>query len=823
LPPGSYSTTGQDLTVNPGSESYLPAGPLKIHLENNRVDSIKDNEGKPLPEFEFASELDLPNKEKFLPIDPRLQIPDYNTPFWLRDPHDHTFAMEQPPAWLSVLGRNDFWPLAALNCYSLSDATQNHGPPCIHTDPGIWETARRATESLGKTLAFWNAKTAYHEEQTEHNPSWAPMPLSMKVALCLLFIWASFHFVCCLLPSITAKPNHRAYFVCFSHSFRTHRALLVAGSLALSSTATVLAFGYGAMYREGPPLLHAVQCLALLPSLWLIAGSALVVNLWKLRSVRPLDRKGEFSEATAPPQGETESRRFQNRLSRVLPTPGWARSLTDYLAPRWPFLWPPLAYVAGTLGFYFWLYYSSERVLTFANRVPFYLRSMNLTNGVSPVVPIIALTVGAYMWVWHSLQGLAFFGPDVPALPTNASLQFPGEGKTMLDRLRMFSREHAGAPVEALCWPFARGIAYAFIAFLASMIVIAMVLSTRGEEPIRSLGARSYAQLLCLLVAASVSLMLANAWQLLHIWSRLRRLLVHLDRVPMRRSMAAFPGVSWGSVWKISGNVFDMRYKLLVSQLETLTHLQNSMATTKMSECAFWNGPRCYEKVDDAISRLQHTRNEFSKWYVENCDKTKVYGQEKLKTLQESLAEVAGQIVAWMLLPAWRMENEDLLPKVTSPVGEKADEEDENKSATGLQLAPHIRHAEKFVCFVYLGFIQNTLGRMRTLVVGVLCLFISSTISLASYPFDPRPVVNGAMVLLFLALGAAIVHVYAQMHRDPILSLVTNTKPGALDGDFWIKLVGFGAGPVIGLIATLFPQLTDFLFSWVAPGISSAK
>ena len=112
---------------------------------------------------------------------------------------------------------------------------------------------------------------------------------------------------------------------------------------------------------------------------------------------------------------------------------------------------------------------------------------------------------------------------------------------------------------------------------------------------------------------------------------------------------------------------------------------------------------------------------------------------------------------------------------------------------------------------------------MRTLVVGVLCLFISSTISLASYPFDQRPVVNGAMVLLFLALGAAIVHVYAQMHRDPILSLVTNTKPGALDGDFWIKLVGFGAGPVIGLIATLFPQLTDFLFSWVAPGISSAK
>jgi len=94
---------------------------------------------------------------------------------------------------------------------------------------------------------------------------------------------------------------------------------------------------------------------------------------------------------------------------------------------------------------------------------------------------------------------------------------------------------------------------------------------------------------------------------------------------------------------------------------------------------------------------------------------------------------------------------------------------------------------------------------------------------MASYPFDPRPVVNGAMVLLFLILGAVIVFVYAQMHRDPILSLVTNTNPGELDGDFWVKLVSFGAGPMLGLMATIFPELTDFLFSWVAPGISSLK
>jgi hypothetical protein len=77
--------------------------------------------------------------------------------------------------------------------------------------------------------------------------------------------------------------------------------------------------------------------------------------------------------------------------------------------------------------------------------------------------------------------------------------------------------------------------------------------------------------------------------------------------------------------------------------------------------------------------------------------------------------------------------------------------------------------------------------------------------------------------LLLAVLSAAITFVYAQVHRDPVLSLMTNTKAGELGGDFWLKLLGFGAGPVLGLLATLFPQLTDFLFSWVQPSLTSIR
>jgi hypothetical protein len=55
------------------------------------------------------------------------------------------------------------------------------------------------------------------------------------------------------------------------------------------------------------------------------------------------------------------------------------------------------------------------------------------------------------------------------------------------------------------------------------------------------------------------------------------------------------------------------------------------------------------------------------------------------------------------------------------------------------------------------------------------------------------------------------------------LSHVTNTNPGELGTDFWVKLLGFGFAPVVGLVARIFPSVSDFLFSWLQPSISSLK
>jgi hypothetical protein len=68
-----------------------------------------------------------------------------------------------------------------------------------------------------------------------------------------------------------------------------------------------------------------------------------------------------------------------------------------------------------------------------------------------------------------------------------------------------------------------------------------------------------------------------EAWQIWRTWSSTRQLLVFLDRLAMRRTLGALHGFSWGGVWKMSGNVLDVRYKLLSRQLECLNHLHRSL------------------------------------------------------------------------------------------------------------------------------------------------------------------------------------------------------------------------------------------------------
>jgi hypothetical protein len=665
-------------------------------------------------------------------------------------------------------------------------------------------------------------------------PRWFPMPVSVRIVLVALFIGCGFHFLCCFYPSVTQKPSHRAYFVCVHSRRLPYLSLMVLGSVTISATATVLAWGFGAMSPDGAPLANPSFWLLSQPFFWSVACLALAINVSK-QSYAPA------AAQKVDPAGRAHALKWWSveRWKQYLET---ANSRERKRLALWGTL---IAFVLGTLAFYFAFYSLTERVLTVASRVPTYWRSMDFTDGVSPVMPPLAICVGVYLWFWYSLQGLALLGRDRPRLPLSESLAIEvvdpsgaKEKKRDVNLLGMFSDEGAAAPVEKLCGPFAiRVLQRAVLIFVVQFLLVYFVGFRLPlypiDVPLRSLGARAYSILICFLMDLLFSFMLANAWQLVNVWRELRRLLTHLDRIPLRRSMAAFPGVSWNSVWTISGNVLDMRYKLLTNELRCVGHLKNCLAARNPLTLNL-DRPADAE-MNSSIQEIQDGQVAFAQWYSDLYNEPDVLNkqsangtpdlldQQPVEKVQKQLADFAGFLMARILVPAWQEEKG--LQSATDVVAgaTPSQEKDREELMPVSELDPHIRHAEQLVSYIYLGFIQNVLGRMRTLVMCILLVFIASTIAMASYPFDPRPTISGAMVLLLAVLTAAIISVYAQVHRDPILSLVTNTKPGELGGDFWLKLLGFGAGPVLGLLTTLFPQLTDFLFSWVQPSLTSIK
>lgn len=693
-------------------------------------------------------------------------IPDYAPPFWTEAvPYKTGEASEscKPATWLSVITKNGSWPLAALNQHTLLLPSQD-------------EYVREAPSD------------SQSQDPIQH-PIWPSMPLSMKLFLVLLVGFSSFHAWCCWSASFTAKPAFRAHFATYNWQ---HRALILMGSFVITSMALITGWGCG-IFSGIPglfPNLAVVRYLVF--SVGGIAGLSLLMNLFVTRNLNqhPANRRGSDSDA-------------------------WFRglailSLIVFGVLIWAFiqLWvDPL-----------------EDTHILADRALVYWRSMNLVSGVSPLVPFLSLTSGLYLWFWYSLHGLALFGPDRPRLPRRDKLKIavPNEGanpaKNELDVLPMFSQEGAAEPAENVATPLAwQPIVLTLILFFLFLILVALLV---GGVPIRTLGATdTYSRLFCFWLDFCFSLVLATTWQLWRTWSGLRQLLVFLDRLPLRRTLGALQGFSWGSVWKMSGNVLDVRYKLLSRQLECLNHLHASLQEAINGDPDMDNSE--LKGVDDcltAVAENQKVGMKFAKWYSTSYDDPKAAGLQCFARFQKRMTATAGLTLTHLLVPAWRKEEHSLIL-----VSSRGSDQDERKQSSPESLQEYVRNAEELVCLTYLGFAQNMLGRIRTMVIAALGLFVAATLSASTYPFDPRPVLSGVLFVLLIVVGTVVVLVYAGMHRDATLSHVTNTNPGELGSEFWFKLLGYGAVPLLGLITTMFPELPGFLFSWLQPGLTSLK
>jgi hypothetical protein len=703
-------------------------------------------------------------------------IPDYSPPFWtlfdqcgeLKYPSGdekcscpaiantgEKCPYPGPATWLSVIGVNRFWPVA-----SLTQQTPN-APPVDE------RTAECATDR-GK--------------EAGGRPE---VPLGMKVFWIILVGFSAFHAWCCWSGSFTGRPPFRAHFA--STGEWRHRLLVFFGSCCVAFLAIVAAWGCGVFWNPTGGLEYP----------WFAAGCATLVCVIALVAILG-------NNYTA------------KELSKGLPNrPNLAR-MTKEDFRIWNYRASGLFVVAVGL-FYLVFINPLEKMLVTENRVLTYWRAMHLASGVSPVVPMFSILAGLYLSFWFTLHGLALFGPDRPCLPPRRRLFLQDEAKNIKEFLRMFSEEDAARTIEdaarPLNWKVAAVGAILFAVFLGATFGI-----SRGV-PVRSLGAQSYATIFVLWLNACCTMAIVEAWRFNKTWEELKRLLTFLDRLPLRRTLALLHGFSWGSVWKMSGNVLEVRYKVISRQMECMNHTISGLEEflKEAHSLEAMQGPK---RSLAALVRMRTAGIKFADWYSTNYKIDRAGDLRSFRAFQKIAAAASGTLLTKLLVPAWRQEKESLVVVATKPNEEKED----TSPAKPLQAKEgYIRNAEEFVCLTYLGFIQNVLGRLRTMALTIMVVSLAATVATSTYPFDPRQALSAILIALFVITGAVIVKVYADMHRDATLSHVTNTKPGELGAEFWLKIIGFGFAPLVGLLTRIFPGMTDFVFSWLQPGVSSLK
>jgi len=133
-------------------------------------------------------------------------------------------------------------------------------------------------------------------------------------------------------------------------------------------------------------------------------------------------------------------------------------------------------------------------------------------------------------------------------------------------------------------------------------------------------------------------------------------------------------------------------------------------------------------EVLNVIKGLQSKRKEFAKWYVTLPEDKPVKDLGPLREIQEELASLAGLLMNKVLVPAWQRESKSLIFLGAGPEGKAGEDRETEDTMPSAKLPAHVRAgraAEEFFVLPYLAFIQNVLGRSRTIVLGCLFLFVT--------------------------------------------------------------------------------------------------
>ncbi|WP_172838190.1 hypothetical protein [Terriglobus roseus] len=317
------------------------------------------------------------------------------------------------------------------------------------------------------------------------------------------------------------------------------------------------------------------------------------------------------------------------------------------------------------------------------------------------------------------------------------------------------------------------------------------------------------------------------------IWAALNRgLLEPLERMPIRFAFDGYKSGGWMSMLRQKG--LHIRWRDMSRSTEAIRQIVHHPDLANNPEL-FGELSTKYQSIDHEIRTLMEhihagrgtaasTENPAAKASTSApCPSEQLWDMPadnkdvcSIFHIESGYADFATSLIRHYLADRWEQR--------IGPLERQAATTADDKEATAPRqnTSPSLEHlAEDFIVIRYVALIRSVLLNMRYQMLTVGTTFVLALVAWNSFPFEPHAFMDWGFTLLLGALSIGFISVFAQMHRSAILSRITDTTPNELGWDFYLRLITFGAVPVLTWIAYEFPQIGGTLYRALQPSFQA--
>jgi hypothetical protein len=301
------------------------------------------------------------------------------------------------------------------------------------------------------------------------------------------------------------------------------------------------------------------------------------------------------------------------------------------------------------------------------------------------------------------------------------------------------------------------------------------------------------------------------------IWGALKSgVLERLENMPIRFAFSRLKVMGWMTMLRTGG--LQEQWRDMTRGLESMRQMLNRPDLREKLSDADWR------RLENASKNLQEDLQQLRLRLAKRADPP-VAGEHDydfMRKIELGFAAFGEELLSTILIPYWNhersgmVESEEICDDPDKPWRAQA-------AGPGSPEPARILAAEEFLAIRYISLIRCVLANLRYLMSFVSASFVLAILAWNSYPFQPSQLGDLLFTGLLAVLGSGVIWVFAQMHRNAILSRITETRANELGWDFYLRVVSFGALPVLTWLAYQFPDIGNLVYKFLQPGVPVIK